>query len=123
MSHPRVTPPGELPQTQLALELRYAIDIARRINNDTTRQRVKDIIEANPINVRSRHVEHNLGVARIAWLKERPSLGWKGPEWTSTTSSSSSSRRAGSSPKRSSTSKRSSGTSATTRRETASSRP
>ena len=67
---------NELPQQVLALELRYAIDIARRVNSEASYARVKKLIEDNPHNVRSRHVEHNLGVGRIEWLKKRPSLGW-----------------------------------------------
>jgi hypothetical protein len=68
---------NELPQRRLALELRYAIDIARRVNSEASYARVKELIAGNPHNVRSRHVEHNLGVGRIDWLKKRPSLGWR----------------------------------------------
>jgi len=70
-------PKDELPQRQLALELRYAIDIARRVNSEASYARVKELIVGNPHNVRSRHVEHNLGVGRLAWLDKRPSLGWR----------------------------------------------
>lgn len=69
--------PGELPQRQLALELRYAIDVATKQPSDASRDRVRKLLKANPVNARSRHVAHNLGATRIAWLKERPSLGWR----------------------------------------------
>lgn len=73
----RTPPAGELPQRQLALELRYAIDVAKQVNTERSYAKVKELIKGNPTNVRARHIEHNLGVARIAWLKERPSLGWR----------------------------------------------
>lgn len=73
----RTPPPGELPQRQLALELRYAIDVAAKTNNERSYARVRALIESSPTNVRSRHVEHNLGATRVSWLKERPSLGWR----------------------------------------------
>ena len=73
----RLPPPGELSQRQLALALRYAIDVARQKPSDRSRKKVKELIEGSPTNVRSKHVEHNLGSERIEWLRKRPSLGWK----------------------------------------------
>lgn len=74
----RTPPPGELTQRRLALELRYAIDVARKADSDASYDRVRKLIRGNPVNVRSRHVEYNLGVERVAWLEARPRLGWKG---------------------------------------------
>lgn len=59
----------ELPQRRLALELRYAIDVERKKPTNASFQRVRSIIEAHPRGVTSRHVEHNLGVARMEWLR------------------------------------------------------
>lgn len=67
--------PDEMPQRTLALELRYAIDQCQRLPSDVNYGRIARLIAGNPKNVRSRHVQHNLGVERLRWLKERPRLG------------------------------------------------
>jgi hypothetical protein len=52
----------------LALELRAAIDMARRSPRYV--DIVKDLMEAHPHGSTSRHIEHNLGDARLGWLYE-----------------------------------------------------
>lgn len=75
MSTRRTPPPGELPQRQLALELRYAIDVAQKTNSEPAYAKVAKLIASNPTNAKARHVAHNLGRRRLEWLAERPSLG------------------------------------------------
>lgn len=65
---------GELSQRVLALELRYAIDVARVKPTANAFGRVKALIEANPHGAASRHVEYNLGVARMEWMRRNKLL-------------------------------------------------
>lgn len=58
-------------QRRVALELRYAIDLARRSGKPTDEERVRHLISAHASAFRSRHVQHNLGAARLAWLGEK----------------------------------------------------
>ncbi len=61
---PRTDP---MTQRELALALRYYIDQAQARG---TQQHVliKQLIAENPNAFRSRHVQHNLGKQRLAWL-------------------------------------------------------
>ena len=63
-------PVERLSQKQLALELRYAIDTARRIPRSDYIATVRTLMEEHPYGTTSRHVEHNLGDARLEWLYE-----------------------------------------------------
>jgi len=68
----------EVPQRILAQVLRAKVDIMRRHpyqNNAPRRREVRELIERNPHNARSRHVQHNLGKARLDWLVEHIGLG------------------------------------------------
>lgn len=58
--------PTELPQRQLAQELRFAIDDARRSGRIN---RVRQLLEDNPRGSSSSHVVHNLGPDRMRWLE------------------------------------------------------
>jgi len=51
-------------QHHLALLLRYAVD-KRSV------EAVRILFDGNPEGVRSKHVIHNLGKARIQWLREK----------------------------------------------------
>lgn len=62
----------ELPQRQLAQELRFAIDDARRSGRTTQLAR---LLEDNPRGVRSTHVQYALGQDRRRWL-EAFQQGW-----------------------------------------------
>jgi hypothetical protein len=64
----RMPPEGEMPQRQLALELRYAIDVEMLHPTAAGFARVQALIEANPYGVTTRHVEHNLGATRLDFL-------------------------------------------------------
>lgn len=60
-------------QRRLALELRYAIDMARQAQHrgwawNGHRQRLIQVIADHPEGMASRHVLHNLGSDRIDWL-------------------------------------------------------
>jgi len=59
-----------LSQRMLALELRTAIDMARRAPRPDYIDRVKSLMEDHPHGSTSRHIEHNLGDARLGWLYE-----------------------------------------------------
>lgn len=61
---------GPLSQRRVALELRAAIDIARQRPTSATINEVEAIVRENSRAVGSRHVEHNLGQARLDWLYE-----------------------------------------------------
>jgi hypothetical protein len=68
----------QMPQAQLAQELRHAIDRARRRPSDTRAvTRVLDLLRDNPRSAASTHVAHNLGSTRLAWLAARAG----GPPW------------------------------------------
>lgn len=58
-------------QRRVALELRYAIDLARKSGKPTDDERVRNLIEIHASAFRSRHVQYNLGAARLAWLGEK----------------------------------------------------
>lgn len=57
-------------QRRVALELRYAIDVARRRPTAEAIERVRHLIAAHRTAFESRHVQHNLGLLRQEWLKE-----------------------------------------------------
>jgi hypothetical protein len=59
-------------QKRLALELRFEVDHARRYPHDRVQaiKRMIRLASENPVGIRSRHVEHNLGVERMRWLRE-----------------------------------------------------
>jgi hypothetical protein len=57
-------------QHRLALELRYAVDVAKKYPTEPNVTSVRELIDAHPHGSRSRHVEHNLGQARLEWLYE-----------------------------------------------------
>ena len=57
--------PTEMPQRQLAQELRFAIDDARRTGRVTQVQR---LILENPRGALSSHVAYVLGTGRMGWL-------------------------------------------------------
>lgn len=59
--------PTELPQRQLAQELRFAIDDARASGRVS---RVRQLVKDNPRGWRSSHVVHNLGSTRMRWLEQ-----------------------------------------------------
>ena len=56
----------QIPQRELAQRLRYWIDREDEEN-------VRALIEENPVSSRSSHVRHNLGLARLRWLRDRGS--------------------------------------------------
>lgn len=58
----------ELPQRILAYELRIAIDRCMRSSDQRFVERLQRLVGDNPRGVWSSHVQHNLGVARRAWL-------------------------------------------------------
>lgn len=60
----RDVPKVEHGQHHLALLLRYAVD--RR-----SEEAVQILFAENPVNIRSRHVVHNMGKARMKWLREK----------------------------------------------------
>ena len=62
--------PEPFPQRRLALELRYAIDIARKQPSVTNAAKVAELIDSHPHGFLSSHVQHNLGQARVVWLYE-----------------------------------------------------
>ena len=72
---PRIDPMG---QRELALALRYHIDLAIQ-RGDQHRDIVARLVRTNPTSVRSRHVAHNLGVARLAWLEDQGLLHAREP--------------------------------------------
>lgn len=59
---------AELPQRKLAYELRIAVDRAMRSPQPRFVRRVRQLVEENPKGMKSRHVTHNLGVARRAYV-------------------------------------------------------
>lgn len=79
----------KLPQEQLVMELRAAIDAVRDrplffVASGNTRRtalvRLQRLVEENPRSVRSRHVSYNLGLARAAWLDRLiDESGWNAP--------------------------------------------
>ena len=69
---------SEVPQRILAQVLRAKIDIMRRQpyqNTSPRRREVRELIERNPHNARTRHVQHTLGKARLDWLVEHLGIG------------------------------------------------
>jgi hypothetical protein len=65
----RTPPAGELPQRKLMLELRYAIDLVMKLPTDERMKAVRKLIEDNPHGFNSHHVQYNLGVARMDFLR------------------------------------------------------
>lgn len=59
--------PTELPQRQLAQELRFAIDDARRTGRTS---KLYQLLEENPRGWEASHVQHNLGIERVRWVKQ-----------------------------------------------------
>lgn len=57
-------------QRRLVLELRYAIDVAKKQPSIDTIDRVRSLIDAHPHGTRTIHVQYNLGEARLEWLYE-----------------------------------------------------
>jgi len=69
-------PPGEYTsQREVVYRLRYAIDTARRQPSSGAIGAVADITRRNPQAMRSAHVQHNLGGARMSWLEEQGLVG------------------------------------------------
>lgn len=64
MSRRKIDP---MSQRELALALRYHIDMAQ-IRGAQHHDIVRSLLAANPTAFRSRHVQHNLGIARLRWL-------------------------------------------------------
>lgn len=71
-----------LPQRLLAAELRYRIDVAMRAEGvapgnasvtpiGPSLGRVRELADKHPKGLRSQHVRHNLGAARLGWLKTK----------------------------------------------------
>lgn len=60
----------ELPQRRLAYELRIAIDRAMRSPQPRHINKLLHLLAANPRGVQSSHVQHNLGVARRAYVAQ-----------------------------------------------------
>lgn len=58
-----------LGQRELALALRYHIDMAQ-IRGAQHRDIITRLIAANPTSFRSRHVQYNLGTIRRRWLAD-----------------------------------------------------
>lgn len=69
MTARRNPPKGEMPQRRLALELRYAIDVEIKHPTSVNFEKVRQLVTQNRYGVTTRHVEHNLGVARMEWLR------------------------------------------------------
>lgn len=57
-----------LGQRELALDLRYLIDIARRTEASDAVERIRLLIAEHPHGAASRHIHHNIGKERLAWL-------------------------------------------------------
>ena len=64
---PRIDP---LTQRVLAQTLRYQIDQSQ-MRGDPHIEIVRSLIAENPHAFRSRHVQHNLGLYRLEWLREQ----------------------------------------------------
>lgn len=61
-----------VPQRQLALRLRYHIDcIMRGHDRERHESEVAALALDNPTSLRSSHVAHNVGAARLAWMEDR----------------------------------------------------
>lgn len=63
-----------LPQSQLVLELRDAIDAVRiadpiRGPSPAARKRLRRLIRENPHSITTIHVSHNVGKVRMDWLE------------------------------------------------------
>lgn len=82
------SPPREyISQRRLAVELRYRIDVAMRAEEryaaggdpgpgnvapvSVSLGRVRELTVDHPQGMLSRHVQHNLGPARMQWLREK----------------------------------------------------
>ena len=55
---------------ELALELRFQIDMARKPGRPSNKAVLAQLIQSHPAGVASSHVRHNLGIARLAWLAQ-----------------------------------------------------
>ena len=69
-------------QRRLVLELRYAIDVAKRQPTEANIARVRSLVEDHPHGVGAGHVRYNLGEQRAYWLYEngllpKPNYGGK----------------------------------------------
>jgi hypothetical protein len=75
-------PAEPMAQRLLAVELRYRIDVAmqaeaavaagtREVAPNQYLDNVRELVERHPRGLRSAHIQHNLGPARLGWLKEK----------------------------------------------------
>jgi hypothetical protein len=67
MSRRRIDP---MTQRELAQALRYHIDQSQ-LRGEPHIGIVRTLITDNPSAFRSRHVQHNLGAFRLAWIEDR----------------------------------------------------
>jgi hypothetical protein len=58
-----------LPQRQLALELRYYIDLVPKLPF-IARDEIRYLLRTSPHGAKSKHIEHNLGKRRMEWLRK-----------------------------------------------------
>lgn len=65
---PRTDP---MTQRELALALRYQIDQADQRGSQQHVDEIKRLLAQNPNAFASRHVQHNLGKQRLAWLEHQ----------------------------------------------------
>ena len=63
-------PAEGMPQTEVVLRLRAAIDTAIRFPNPNTVASALAIAQAYPKAMRSAHINHNLGLSRWQWLND-----------------------------------------------------
>ena len=59
----------QLPQRVLLYELKRAIDRARHSPQPRWVEAVDALVEENPNGMKSKHITHNLGAARLEWLR------------------------------------------------------
>lgn len=60
-----------LPQRVLLYELKRAIDRARHSPQPRWVEAALKLVEENPNGMKSKHITHNLGAERLAWLRAR----------------------------------------------------
>ena len=63
--------PDPLPQRELLLRMRYAIDTARKYPTDYNVRSAQVLAMSNPNGLRSGHLRHNLGAQRWEWLGQQ----------------------------------------------------
>ena len=59
-----------MPQREVLLRLRYAIDTARKYPRPENIESALDLASEHPNALRSGHLTHNLGVERWRWLEQ-----------------------------------------------------